>query len=435
MKLSEDQIIQLAPDSASVKAGQQLANNAKWVTKYVHEKAMWGDCQGSGKNPYRTMVDLQQVAFKCSCPSRKFPCKHGLGLLFLHAQSPGVFTGATELEPQVEEWLGKRESKSAAKPAKESKPTDNKAQEKRAEEREKKVSGGMEELRTWLKDLVRNGIMHIPAAAHKFSSNIVARMVDAQAPAVASSLRRLSDLNYYQDGWQKPFLRSITSLYLLTEAHKNIAQCDATLQADIRMLIGWSIPKEQVLETAGLTDNWAVLAKTYDTEERLTVEKIWLYSYQSERFALLLSFYGPGQSPQQALIPGTTVAAELVFYPSAVPMRALVKQQKGTRPVLQPATGQDFAALLTKVSDTLAVMPFAVQIPFIGDAVRVVYQNQSWHLADASDSTLPLLNPEPDCWRMLAITGGATCTAFIIYEPAGANIHSFWFDYVFYTLT
>jgi hypothetical protein len=45
MKLSEDQIIQLAPDSASVKAGQQLANNAKWVTTYVHEKAMWGDCQ------------------------------------------------------------------------------------------------------------------------------------------------------------------------------------------------------------------------------------------------------------------------------------------------------------------------------------------------------------------------------------------------------
>jgi len=435
MKLSEDQIIQLAPDSASVKAGQQLANNSKWVTKYIHEKAMWGDCQGSGKNPYRTMVDLQQVAFKCSCPSRKFPCKHGLGLLFLHARSPGVFTGATELEPQVEEWLGKRESKPAAKPAKESKPIDNKAQEKRAEEREKKVSGGMEELRTWLKDLVRNGIMHVPAEAYKFNSNIVARMVDAQAPAVAGSLRRLSGLNYYQDGWQKPFLKSITSLYLLTEAYKNIEQCDAPLQADIRTLIGWSIPKEQVLETAGLSDERAVLAKIYETEERLTVEQIWLYGYQSERFALLLSFYGPGQAPQQALVPGTTVAAELVYYPSALPMRALVKQQKGTKSILSPAPGQDFAALLSKLSDTLAVMPFATQVPFMGDAVRVIYQNQSWHLTDAADVSLPLLNPETDCWRILAITGGAACTAFILHEPAGATIHAFWLDNVFYTLT
>nr|WP_279163542.1 SWIM zinc finger family protein [Rhodococcus erythropolis] len=27
------------------------------------------------------MVDLRGPAYKCSCPSRKFPCKHALGLL------------------------------------------------------------------------------------------------------------------------------------------------------------------------------------------------------------------------------------------------------------------------------------------------------------------------------------------------------------------
>ena len=84
MSLTQDQILQLAPDEASKKAGQQLANNAKWNAKFCHENALWGDCQGSGSKPYKTIIDLQNLAFKCSCPSRKFPCKHGLGL-FLYS--------------------------------------------------------------------------------------------------------------------------------------------------------------------------------------------------------------------------------------------------------------------------------------------------------------------------------------------------------------
>jgi SWIM zinc finger len=42
---------------------------------------VWGLCAGSGKRPYQTVVDLTGPAYKCSCPSRKFPCKHALALL------------------------------------------------------------------------------------------------------------------------------------------------------------------------------------------------------------------------------------------------------------------------------------------------------------------------------------------------------------------
>ncbi|MDQ3283523.1 MAG: SWIM zinc finger family protein, partial [Acidobacteriota bacterium] len=31
---------------------------------------------------------LTDLASKCSCPSRKFPCKHAVGLLVLGVQSP-----------------------------------------------------------------------------------------------------------------------------------------------------------------------------------------------------------------------------------------------------------------------------------------------------------------------------------------------------------
>ncbi|HPH90283.1 MAG TPA: hypothetical protein PLZ68_05665, partial [Ferruginibacter sp.] len=76
LNLTEDQILTLAPDEASKKSGKDLSSPAKWVSKGVNEFALWGEAQGSGSKPYQTQVDLTNIAFKCSCPSRKFPCKH-----------------------------------------------------------------------------------------------------------------------------------------------------------------------------------------------------------------------------------------------------------------------------------------------------------------------------------------------------------------------
>ena len=80
MNLTMEQITALAPDAASVKAGRGLVNSAKWPTLGQSANALWGECQGSGSKPYQVSVDLGGPAFKCTCPSRKFPCKHGLGL-------------------------------------------------------------------------------------------------------------------------------------------------------------------------------------------------------------------------------------------------------------------------------------------------------------------------------------------------------------------
>ena len=76
-----EQIVALAPDAGSVKAGRELATARKWVSLGRSEQAVWGECQGSGAKPYQTKIDLSEPAFQCSCPSRKFPCKHALGLL------------------------------------------------------------------------------------------------------------------------------------------------------------------------------------------------------------------------------------------------------------------------------------------------------------------------------------------------------------------
>src|SRR5215471_6911736 len=115
-----------------------LARAGKWVTKGVNELALWGECQGSGSKPYQTQVDLANIAFKCSCPSRKFPCKHGLGLLLLYARQPKEFNLVSSPD-WVTEWITKR-SERLDKPAeKKDKPVDEAAQAKRQQARQQKV--------------------------------------------------------------------------------------------------------------------------------------------------------------------------------------------------------------------------------------------------------------------------------------------------------
>ncbi len=92
---TQEQILSLAPDASSAKNGKSLAVRHKWLSLSYNEQAIWGECQGSGKNTYRTQIDITEPAFKCSCPSRKFPCKHGLGLFLIFANTKDNFHNST----------------------------------------------------------------------------------------------------------------------------------------------------------------------------------------------------------------------------------------------------------------------------------------------------------------------------------------------------
>ena len=94
---SEDQVLALAPDAGSAAAGRRLSAPGPWSLAGAGEAptALWGLCAGSGKDLYQTVVDLTGPAYRCSCPSRKLPCKHALGLLLLWSAG-GVAGGEGE---------------------------------------------------------------------------------------------------------------------------------------------------------------------------------------------------------------------------------------------------------------------------------------------------------------------------------------------------
>ncbi|WP_237108556.1 SWIM zinc finger family protein, partial [Nonomuraea sp. MG754425] len=108
---SRDQVLALAPDASSRKAAQGVAAAGKWSLRGTTGAVLFGECKGSGARPYLAAVDLREPAYRCSCPSRKFPCKHALGLLLLWS-ADGV--PVQEAVPQwVAEWLDGRAERAA----------------------------------------------------------------------------------------------------------------------------------------------------------------------------------------------------------------------------------------------------------------------------------------------------------------------------------
>jgi uncharacterized Zn finger protein len=188
---TRDEVLRLAPDSGSAKSGQDLAQLRKWGLLEGDGATLWGECQGSGAKPYRVQIDLTEPAFKCSCHSRKFPCKHGLGLLLIFATTPEAFVAA-ERPAWVQEWLASREAratKAAEKQTREPKPRDLEAQSKRREKRIDRAKAGFADLSAWMHDLIRSGIRSVPTKGFEFFDSQARRLVDAQAPGAARLVR------------------------------------------------------------------------------------------------------------------------------------------------------------------------------------------------------------------------------------------------------
>jgi hypothetical protein len=365
--LDANQILALAPDPASAKAGSQLATPRNWSNLGTSDSALWGECQGSGKTPYRTQIDLGGPAFKCTCPSRKFPCKHGLGLFLLRAAEPSLF-GQAEAPAWVNDWLQGRQSRQEKKAIpKEAGPEAAAQARKREEKREDKVSAGLAELQTWLHDLAREGLASVRSRGQGFWDAIAARMADAQAAPLARRLRRAGSL-LYQSGLRNAeslVANELASLYLLAQAWQRIDQLAPALQADVRTLLGWTMSQDEVLRQGAVTDHWRVLAQCTVDDERLRVRSTWLLGAATGRWALHLQYAVGTQGFEQQLAPGTGFDGDLCFYPSAWPLRAQIRRQDDVQPLAAIAEPSSLDTLQDTYADALAAQPFLERQPVL----------------------------------------------------------------------
>ncbi len=435
---TSEQVLALAPDAAVAKNGRGLASVRKWATLGSSESVIWGECQGSGKDPYRTQIDLSEPAFRCSCPSRKFPCKHSLGLFLLLAEQSNDFT-ATSPPDWVTNWLLSRrqraEKQAAQAQGNQAEPTTNPvAQAKRAAARQQKVTAGIAELRCWLEDRVRQGLATVPQESYQLWETIAARMVDAQAPGLARHLRELPSIAHSGAGWQDRLLEHLGRLYLITEGFARIEQLPAAVQADLRTQIGWTISQEEVLSGQAHSDLWLVVGQRTETEDRLRIRRTWLLGLNRATFALLLDF-APGQQPfAHTLLPGTCLEAELVFYPSAAPLRALIKTRQEAFQLPKPPPGTEITAALAAYRQAYAACPWLEQFPLLLQAVVPMRTGERWLIQGTEGTVLPLSQRLEwrQSWQLLALSGGAPVSIFGEWNGTTLLPLSVWAEDSFY---
>ncbi|MCL6503605.1 MAG: SWIM zinc finger family protein [Pirellulales bacterium] len=411
MELTTQQVLALAPDEASAAAGKKLAVMRHWKNLGRTSAALWGECQGSAL--YQVRVDLGSFAYGCTCPSRKLPCKHVLGLLLLAAGTPKEVPTA-EPPQWIAEWLAKRAARAEKKQQGAERPTqsaDLAAQAKRAAARERRVEEGLDCLDIWLADLVRGGLAGLETRPRSFWEDVARRLVDAQAPALAARVRRLAELPGCSQDWPRQLLHQLGRVALLSHAYRRLDQLDQPLQQDVRQLLGWTFQQDQLLSQGAevVEDQWYILGGIVEEEGRLRSQRTWLLGKQTGRAALVWQFAVGTQPFSQRFPPAAIAAGKLVFWPGAVPQRAAFVGEFALRGAMQElpayATIDPF---LARVAGELARNPWLDRFLAVLEGVVVPQRPGPWRLCDATSETIPLAGEAH--WRLLALSGGHPVT-------------------------
>lgn len=416
-----EQVLALAPDEASRKAGSRLGSAGPWSGGGCDGSgAVWGLCKGSGSKPYQTVIDTTGPAYKCSCPSRKFPCKHALGLLLVWSAGESALP-AGEVPDWAGEWLTGRRERAAEKEEKggaaagapAAGPADPEAARRRAERRAERITGGTRELEQRLTDLLRGGLAAADQSGYGLWEETAARMVDAQAPGLAARVRELGAVPASGPDWPARLLEECALLHMLDSAWLGIDRLPEPLAATVRTRVGLTAPAEG----PPVRDHWLVLAQ-YDTPDgKIVTRRIWLYGRGSGRTALLLSFGAAGRSPGPALPVGVTIDAEITPYRGAGQLRAELGGQFGA-PVSAgaPPPGSTAAAAIAAYGHALRDDPWLDAWPVTLREVIPVPSGDGWQLVDAvGDAALPVAPAalsRPGLWKLVALSGGRPVTVF-----------------------
>ena len=428
MTLSADQILALAPDAASAKAGSAQSSASKWSGLGGHAQALWGLCQGSGKEPYRAQIDLAGPAFKCSCPSRKFPCKHGLGLYLLYARDTAAFTDATA-PAWVADWLQSREQRGEKKAAKaqeanELSPEDSAAkaqrQQKTQDKRAGNVEGGLAILDTWLADLAQSGLAGLRSKPAQDWEAMAARLVDTQASGLATRLRRAGMLIYASSssGWETAVARELGQIALLSQSYRRLGTLPAPLQQDVKSAIGWTVSQDDLLQEPGVLDHWQVFGNHTELDGRIGRRACYLRGRASGLWAMLLQFSAGGQALPPPLLPGAWYHGTLHYYPGAAPLRVVFGSDVHMTPeTSMPETATlDVATLLLHYAHTLAANPFLDTYPMQLDGVVPHIDGGRWSLRTADGAVIPVQEGFRHGWQLHAVAGGAPANVFGVWN-------------------
>ncbi|MFP5487901.1 MAG: SWIM zinc finger family protein, partial [Acidimicrobiia bacterium] len=433
-------VASVAPTPRALATAEPLAVPARWVSLGADDRALWGRCRGSGAEPYDTMVDHVRVSWRCTCPSRKLPCKHALALLVLWVRG-GVPPGSAPAP--VQEWLGRTDQRAGgttpdrpgAVPAGHDRPDsepperpdgddgsaapDRDDLDRSRNERLARMLEGLAELDRWLEDRMRTGLADPALARYETWDRLAARLVDTRAGSLANRVRRLAGLVGASPDWHAEVLAELGLLHLIAQAGRRVPDLPGPLADAVAVVAGWQVKQADVLAGVPETDEWFVAGRSDTREDRIEVRRWWLRGMRSGRWAMLLSFAAYQQSLDDSFVPGTVVHADLHRYPGGS-LRALAGERHADPlPFADGPRAVSVAGACDEIGAVVAAEPWLERFPATVLAAPSVIDGR-WVLTDATGS-LPMVGPDRALATLLAASQGAPVPVTIEWTPWGVQ--------------
>ena len=223
MELTEQFILLQAPNPAAAENGRKLSKKGSFsaLGRTEDGRLYWGACAGSGKNPYQVSLDFtapEAPVCRCSCPSRQFPCKHALGLMFEMLAAKPFETA--EMPQDIAEKRARQAARAAKKAAGDGGDKPAKPKKPNAAARKKKLAKQLEGLdmaERMVNDLLTSGLGTLAGSS--------AQTFDKLAKDLGSC---------YLTGPQTAFTRIALTVRTV---QKNPEQADAAYAEALRLLV------------------------------------------------------------------------------------------------------------------------------------------------------------------------------------------------------
>jgi hypothetical protein len=273
---------------------------------------------------------------------------------------------------------------------------------------------------------LHTGIVIFVKEISKRCRQIAARLVDAKATNFASRIDELPAKILSLSPEQQPtaVLKEFGQLILLSQAW--FADAD---DPDTRRSIATAENRAQLFESDTTIKKfgvWETLGEQLATRrDGLISHSRWLINIEAEHpeFALLMDHYPAGAGKREAgMSIGSQIKAELLYYPSRVPLRAVIATQESIAPADYIAWTNAGADLWKTYGEYLKALPWSEQCPCLLGPGRILldsHQRGWWKSAEKSQ-VVPLgkskLHP--------LLLGSDLQSAFVIWNGEYAEILS-----------
>jgi hypothetical protein len=197
MQIDESYADSQAPNAGAIKNARGVVIKKKLVGLFrsSDETLLFGDCKGSGAENYRPSADFADPAkpvYRCTCPSRVFPCKHSLALLYAYAQ------GLKFTEKDVPEDIASKREKVQQR-AEKKKVESDQPRKVNTSALKKKIQAqldGLKLLESLVQDLTRAGLGTLNAKSARQIEEQAKQLGNAFLPGAQNALHALTGLFY-----------------------------------------------------------------------------------------------------------------------------------------------------------------------------------------------------------------------------------------------